>query len=327
MNLSTQHVSTDNGAGSSSPSGPRAHVVQVSGLTKRYGPERVAVENLSFAVHTGEVYGFLGPNGAGKTTTLKMLLGLINPSSGTIKVLDEHPGSPVGLSRVGALIESPTFYPYLSGYDNLKAMARCSGVARSRVDEVLKIAGLSDRGKDKFKSYSLGMKQRLGVACALLKDPQLLILDEPTNGLDPKGMADMRELIRELGQGECTVLLSSHLLKEVEQVCDRVGIIHRGKLVAEGTVAELRGGKGLLLRAQPLEQAAYAAPRLAGVEKVRMSEGMLELKADPARAAEINRKLVSGGFDVSELRPVEQSLEETFLRLTSDGVRGAESDG
>ncbi len=186
--------------------------MEARGLTKRYGRRITAVDGLDLSVRRGEVYGFLGPNGAGKTTTLRMLLGLIRPSSGTARVLGKKPGDPEGLARVGALVESPAFYPYLSGKDNLRVMARYSGVPYWRVDEALITVELGGRAKDKFRKYSLGMKQRLGVAAALLKDPDLLILDEPTNGLDPKGMADIRALIRKLGQGNRTVLLSSHLL-------------------------------------------------------------------------------------------------------------------
>ena len=191
-------------------------LVETSGLGKRYG-SITAVQDLNISVRRGEVYGFLGPNGAGKTTTLRMLLGLIKPSSGTAKVLGAEPGSPHGLPGVGALVESPAFYPYLSGRDNLRVMARYCGSPPQRVAEVLDQVELAGRAKDKFKKYSLGMKQRLGVAAALLKDPELLILDEPTNGLDPKGMADMRALIRRVGHGERTVLLSSHLLGEASR--------------------------------------------------------------------------------------------------------------
>ncbi len=296
----------------------QAPPVETRGLTKRYGSV-TAVENLNLTVRRGEVYGFLGPNGAGKTTTLRMLLGLVRPTAGTARVLGEEPGSAASLEGVGALVESPAFYPYLSGRDNLRMMARYAGVGRERVEEALRTVELSERAKDRFKKYSLGMKQRLGVAAALLKDPELLILDEPTNGLDPKGMADMRELIKRLGRGERTVLLSSHLLGEVEQVCDRVGVIRGGRLVAEGTVAELRSrGGGLLVRAKPLREAAEIARRISGVEEVEVADGLLRLAADPGRAAEINRKLVSAGLEVSELRPAERSLEEVFLELTGE---------
>ncbi len=290
-------------------------MVETRDLTKRYG-RIAAVESLDLTVRRGEVYGFLGPNGAGKTTTLRMLLGLIRPTSGDARVLGEKPGSPAGLGKVGALVESPAFYPYLSGQDNLRVMARYSGVRSPRIAEVLERVELSGRAKDKFRKYSLGMKQRLGVAAALLKDPDLLVLDEPTNGLDPKGMADMRDLIRRLGKGDRTVLLSSHLLGEVEQICDRVGVISKGSLVAEGSVAELRGKQGLLVRAEPIEEAARIAEKLVGVEEVAELGGALQLTTDPERAAEINAKLVSAGLRVSELRPAGQSLEEAFLELT-----------
>lgn len=293
----------------------RPPLVQTRGLTKRYG-SITAVDDLDLTVRRGEVYGFLGPNGAGKTTTLRMLLGLIKPTSGSAAVLDEDPGSPQGLEKVGALVESPAFYPYLSGRNNLRVMARYSGVEKPRIEEVLERVELAERAKDKYRKYSLGMKQRLGVAAALLKDPELLILDEPTNGLDPKGMADMRALIRRLGQGERTVLLSSHLLGEVEQICDRVGVIQKGKLVSEGTVADLRGQQGLLVKVEPLEEATQIAERLDGVEEVNVSDGFLRLTIAPERAAEINTKLVGAGLKVSELRPAEQSLEEAFLELT-----------
>jgi len=292
-------------------------LVETSGLTKRYGGRITAVDDLDLGVRRGEVYGFLGPNGAGKTTTLRMLLGLIKPSSGTATVLDKEPGAPAGLARIGALVESPAFYPYLSGRDNLRVMARYSGVAPSRVEEVLQQVELSGRAGDKFKQYSLGMKQRLGVAAALLKNPELLILDEPENGLDPKGMADMRAIIRGVrGEGK-TVLLSSHLLGEVEQICDRIGVILRGKLVVERTMEGLRGREeGLLVRAEPLEEAARVARDLQDVEEAQVAAGMLRITADPMRAAEINASLVNAGVQVSELRPVERSLKEMFLELT-----------
>ena len=290
-------------------------LVETSGLGKSYG-SITAVQDLNISVRRGEVYGFLGPNGAGKTTTLRMLLGLIQPSSGTATVLGEAPGSPQGLQGVGSLVESPAFYPYLSGRDNLRVMARYCGAPISRVEEVLGQVELSGRAQDRFKKYSLGMKQRLGVAAALLKDPELLILDEPTNGLDPKGVADMRALIRRIGQGERTVLLSSHLLGEVEQVCNRVGVIHRGELVMEGTVDELRSGGGILVKAEPLEKARETALGLDGVEGAEVRDGMLVIKADPNRAAEVNAGLVGAGLRVSELRPLERSLEDAFLELT-----------
>src|SRR2546427_652880 len=221
-------------------------IVETHGLTKRYGSGVLAVDSVDMSVRRGEVYGFLGPNGAGKTTTLRMLVGLIRPTSGTATVAGHTPGSPAGLKTIGALIESPGFYPYLSGRENLRVVADLASVSQKRVDEVLDLVELASRAGRKFGTYSTGMKQRLGVAAALLKDPELLILDEPSNGLDPQGIAEMRELVRGVGRGKRTVLLSSHQLNEVEQICDRVGVIVDGKLVAEGSLDELRGRAGLM---------------------------------------------------------------------------------
>ena len=294
----------------------RNALIETRNLTKRYGSRIVAVDSLNLTVRRGEVYGFLGPNGAGKTTTLRMLLGLIRPTSGTASVLGRPPGDPESLARVGALIESPAFYPHLSGWRNLRVIARYAGVPKGRIEAALEVVELTDRASDKFKTYSQGMKQRLGVAAALLKDPELLILDEPTNGLDPAGMADMRALIRKLGSGDRTVLLSSHLLGEVEQICDRVGVIRNGKLVAQGTVGELRGQARLLVRADPLDRARQLVEQMDEVEQVQVSDGALVLATDAAQAGEITRELVTSGVLVNELRPVERSLEETFLELT-----------
>lgn len=295
-------------------------LVETQGLTKHYGSRITAVDDLYLSVRRGEVYGFLGPNGAGKTTTLRMLLGLIRPTSGSATVMGSPPGSPQSLDRVGSVVESPAFYPYLSGYDNLDVVARLFGVEnpRKRVEEALGQVGLSGRASDKYKKYSLGMKQRLGVAAALLKDPELLILDEPTNGLDPKGMAEMRELIKQIGQGERTVLLSSHLMSEVEQVCSRVGIIHKGRLVTEGLVSELRGKGGLYIKAEPLEEAAEVLRGVEGVESVEIRDGSIHLIANPERASEISQKLFSSGISVSELKAEQRSLEEVFLELTGE---------
>jgi ABC-type multidrug transport system ATPase subunit len=293
-------------------------VVETRDLTKRYR-DLIAVDRVTLRVHRGEVYGFLGPNGAGKTTTLRMLLGLVRPTSGSATVLDARPGSTEGLARIGALIEAPGFYPFLSGRDNLRVMAMHAGVGARRIDAVLEEVELGDRAKDRFGAYSQGMKQRLGVASALLKDPDVLILDEPTTGLDPKGMAEMRSFIRGLRRGRRTVLLSSHLMPEVEQVCDRVGVIHRGALVKEGTVDELRGGRSLLVRAEPLDQASRLLEGLPEVGGVQTDGGVLRISTDPEAAPAINRALVRAGVAVSELRSERASLEEVFLELTQEG--------
>lgn len=294
--------------------------IESHGLTKRYSERVVAVRNLNMGVNRGEVYGFLGPNGAGKTTTLRMLVGLIRPTSGSATTLGERPGSPLALGRVGALIEGPAFYPYLSGRDNLSVLARYARVPEQQIDRALRRVDLLERAKDRFGNYSLGMKQRLGVAAALLKDPELLILDEPTNGLDPAGMADMRALIRSLGQEGRTVLVSSHLMNEVEQVCDRVGVIREGTLVAEGTLDELRGREGLRLRAEPLDEARRLVATFEGVEQVAVVDNSLRIVADPAAAPAINRALVGAGVAVSELWRERSTLEQVFLELTGAGV-------
>jgi ABC-type multidrug transport system ATPase subunit len=291
-------------------------VIETSELTKRYGERIVAVDRLAMQVQRGEVYGFLGPNGAGKTTTLRMLLGLVRPTSGSALVLGAQPGSPASLARLGALIEGPTFYPFLSGRDNLRVLARYAGTPESRIEVVLDEVDLAARASDRFGTYSLGMKQRLGIAAALLKDPELLILDEPTNGMDPAGMAEMRRFIRGLGRGRRTVLLSSHLMAEVEQICDRVGVISRGRLVGEGTVDELRGRESLWIRAEPLDDAERVLGSIRGIEQVARSDGGLRIAADPAAAPEINRALVEAGIAVGELRHERASLEKVFLELT-----------
>jgi ABC-2 type transport system ATP-binding protein len=298
-------------------------VIETHDLGKRYGERILAVDSLALRVRRGEVYGFLGPNGAGKTTTLRMLLGLVRPTSGTALVLGARPGSPQSLGRVGALIETPAFYPFLSGRDNLRVLARYSGAPETRIEPILEEVGLAARGSDRFGTYSLGMKQRLGIAAALLKEPELLILDEPTNGMDPAGMAEMRTFIRDLGRGRRTVLLSSHLMAEVEQIADRVGVISGGKLVGEGTVEELRGRESLWIRAEPLEEAERVVANLQAVEQVSRVDGGLRIAADPAAAAGINRKLVEAGIDVGELRHERASLEKVFLELTQQEKEAA----
>jgi ABC-type multidrug transport system ATPase subunit len=301
-------------------------IVRTDRLSKRYG-DRLAVDSVSLTVRRGEVYGFLGPNGAGKTTTLRMVLGLVRPTSGEATVLGEPPGTPTVVQRVGALVEGPGFYPYLSGRDNLRVMARYRRVDDADVDVVLDRVDLAARGRDRYSGYSLGMKQRLGVAAALLGEPDLLVLDEPTNGLDPAGMADMRALLVDVAAGGQTVVLSSHLLAEVQEVCDRVGVIAGGRLLAEGTVAELRGGTAVLLRARPLDRALSVAMRVSGDDAVEVVHGAhegedeaLRLHARPELVPQLTRELVAEGVDVLEVRNVERSLEEVFLAMTGTTV-------
>ncbi|MEV6215873.1 ABC transporter ATP-binding protein [Nocardia sp. NPDC051833] len=288
-------------------------IVVTDGLTKRYGEHR-AVDAVSMRVAAGEIYGFLGPNGAGKTTTLRMLAGLIRPSAGTALVHGRAPGDPAVLRRIGVLIEGPGFYPYLSGRDNLGILARYRGHRPADVEQALARVGLTDRADDRFRTYSLGMKQRLGVGAALLGDPDLLILDEPTNGLDPAGLAEMRTLIVELAADGHTVLLSSHQLAEVQEICHRVGVISGGRLLAESTVAELRGSATLVVRAEPADSALTAirsvAPARAGVDGIRV-------ETTAATAPEVARAVVAAGVDLLELRVDEKSLEEVFFEMTA----------
>ncbi len=294
-------------------------VVKTDGLTKRYGrgtAGRVAVRAVSMNVRRGEVYGFLGPNGAGKTTTLRMMLGLIRPSAGTASVLGRPAGDREITGRVGALIEGPGFFPYLSGRDNLRVMACYQGLPEAAADQALERVDLAGRGGDRFKAYSLGMKQRLGVASALMGEPELIVLDEPTNGLDPAGMADMRALVVSLARGGQTVLLSSHLLAEVQEICDRVGVISDGSLLRESTVSELRGATSLRVRATPPDAAQTVATRLAGPGGVHRSGDDLRLDLPATSAPEVARALVAEGLDVHEIAPVERSLEDVFFELT-----------
>ncbi len=299
-------------------------VMSAEALTKRYGSV-VAVDGVDLTVHRGEVFGFLGPNGAGKTTTLRMLLGLVRPSSGRASILGRPPGNPDALRRTGSLIEGPGFYPYLSGRTNLELMARYAAVPTSRVMPALKAVDLAGRAGDKFGSYSLGMKQRLGVAAALLKDPELVILDEPTNGLDPQGMRDMRQLIVDLGRQGRTVILSSHLMGEVQAVCERVAVIDRGRIVTVGTVEELRGESELEVTATPSDIAASTLRALPYVEDVRRGDGHLLLKVPTSHTANITRELVRAGVAVTGLRRTERQLEDVFFDLTSQTGRAADA--
>ena len=296
-------------------------VVETRGLTKRFG-RIVAVDNLHMQIHRGEVYGFLGANGAGKTTTLRMLTGLVRATSGTATVAGFPPGSPKGLAKIGALIEGPAFYGYLSGYDNLKVVADYGGYKRSHIEEALGIVEMMPRAHDKYKTYSMGMKQRIGMAAALLKNPELLILDEPTNGLDPQGIVAMRKLVIDLGHQGKTVLVSSHLLDEVEQMCTRIGVIRSGKLIAEGTMAELRSGPSTLeVSAQPKDRARDLIQKVVGPDALQEVDGMFRVRAEPEVAARLNRTLVEGGVDVSHLSVAQRSLEDVFLELTGTEVK------
>jgi ABC-type multidrug transport system ATPase subunit len=296
-------------------------VLSIEGLTAGYDGAPV-IRDVDLRVGAGEVVALLGPNGAGKTTTLRMLLGLVRPTDGTATVFDLPAGRPEVTARVGALVEGPGFYPYLSGRDNLLVMARYRGLPASVVDDALEQVDLADRADDRFKSYSLGMKQRLGVASALMGDPDLIVLDEPTNGLDPAGMAEMRALIVALARRGATVLLSSHLLTEVQEICDRVGVISDGRLVRESTVADLRGRASLRLRAHPIDLALAVAEGVAGVDAVRTVEDRLVLDLPASAAPGLVRRLVAAEVDVLEIASVERTLEEVFFEMTTPHPSG-----
>jgi ABC-2 type transport system ATP-binding protein len=295
-----------------------------TGLAKRYGP-RVALDGLDLRVPTGVVYGFLGPNGAGKTTTMRILTGLVRPDAGSVELL----GRPFGRSDrrrlfdVGALIEAPSFYPYLSGRDNLRALAATGApTPAARVDELLTLVNLRDRARDRVSGYSMGMKQRLGIAAALLSDPQLLLLDEPANGLDPAGIVGMRDTLRALAAAGKTVLVSSHILSEVQQLADVVGIIARGRLVREGRIEDLLRQEGSMrVRVAPSEVSLAGATleALTAPGSVRAEAGpepgWLDVRIDPARGGELNRVLAAAGVYASRIE-AGTTLEALFLDLT-----------
>ncbi len=296
-------------------------VLRTVGLTKRFGAI-TAVDGLDLEVHRGEVLGFLGPNGAGKTTTVGMMLGLIAPTAGRVEYTS------VPLQRIGAIIESPAFYPYLSGRDNLRVLALAAGVVPpARIDDLLEYVGLAERPKSPYRTYSTGMKQRLGIASTLLADPALVILDEPTNGLDPAGQREVRDLIPQLAREGRSVLLASHLLHEVEQVCDRVAILRRGKLLHVGTVSDLlRSGSFLEIQVAEPERAAAIIRALPFVERVNVQGERLSVVAPEERGADISRALSDAGLYVTAMAPRRSSLEEAFLELT-DAEPGPEAEG
>ena len=301
-------------------------VIQTDGLTKRYG-RVVAVDGLSLNVPRGRIFGLLGPNGSGKTTLMSMLLGLVRPTSGSFTLFGQPldaGGLDRQLHRIGALIETPSFYPYMSGRNNLAYFQGISGRGdAAELDALLEQVGLGGRGGDKFQTYSLGMKQRLGLAYTLLGEPELLVLDEPTNGMDPAGMAEVRDLIRSLGGANRTVILSSHLLNEVEQVCDSVGILSHGRLIAQGDVAELlqeRGQPQVRIRTTDDRKAFEILTALAWVESVSSDNGYLVAGVDAARSWEITAALSRNEVYVAEMTAAQMSLEQYFLDVTDEAA-------
>jgi ABC-2 type transport system ATP-binding protein len=304
--------------------------IQTTGLTKRFG-ERAAIDSVDLQVPRGSAFGFLGPNGAGKTTMIRMLLGLTRASTGSMSVL----GHPVpaeradALARVGAIVEEPRFHPQLSGRENLRIVAAVRGPqTQARIVPALRRVGLSERADEKVKKYSLGMRQRLGVARCLLADPLLLILDEPTNGLDPGGIQEFREMIRDMVEQEGrTVFISSHLLDEVEKICDHAAIVDRGKILMQGAISELAEGGArhelIVSVDDPLRALEVLEASAQVAQAQRSDEGLRVIFSDLAdvsaaeEAASVNAALVGAGLAVSRLEPVRQSLEKRFLEVTS----------
>ena len=300
-------------------------IIEVVGLRKQYrrlrGRSQVAVDGLDLAVPEGGVFGFLGPNGAGKTTTIRCLLGLVASTAGSCRLLGADVGRdlPRVLGRVGAIVETPALFPTMSGRRNLELLGRLQGIGPQRVTQTLERVGLAERADDLVKRYSLGMRQRLGLAAALLKDPEVLILDEPANGLDPAGIKEVRDLLRGLGDEGRTVFVSSHLLPEVRQTCDRVAILARGRCVAAGPVTDVLAnghGTGLLVRLEDLDRgrAVLAAAGIAA----SLDGDHLRVSLPPDQAATVTYALAGQGLYVTELRPDEADLETVFLELTAE---------
>jgi ABC-2 type transport system ATP-binding protein len=297
-------------------------VLRVSGLSKRFGVFD-AVKGIDLELRRGEVFGFLGPNGAGKSTTVGMILGLIAPSAGSIELfgVKQNGNRWAALRRIGAIIEEPAFYPYLSGWDNLQVLAdSIGGIPRSKITEVLERVNLLDRAKDQYGHYSMGMKQRLGIASTLLRDPELIILDEPTNGLDPAGTKEIRDLIPRLAHESRAIMLCSHLLHEVEMVCNNVAIIKQGVVIANAPIKDLLSkGNQLQIRIDKMEQAMAILNGLPWVKSVNKEGDFLMIDVPLERGASVNQALAENGLFVSELINRTTSLESVFLQLTGGG--------
>ncbi|MEO2064512.1 MAG: ABC transporter ATP-binding protein [Christiangramia sp.] len=293
-------------------------ILSLNNLTKRFG-KITAVDNLSFSIEKGNVYGILGPNGSGKSTTLGMVLNVVNKTSGDFRWFDGTTSTHEALKKVGAIIEHPNFYPYMTAEQNLALVCKIKGTPPAKIHEKLEIVGLMDRKDSKFRTFSLGMKQRLAIASALLNDPEILILDEPTNGLDPQGIHQIREIIRQIAAGGTTILLASHLLDEVEKVCSHVVIIRKGVKLYSGPVDEIVNSHGFLeLQASDMDKLEQLLQGHPGIGKITLKEGYLTAFLEtPIDAEEINRYLFEKGLSLSYLRKRKESLEEQFLQLTN----------
>lgn len=300
---------------------PKGTAITTEGLTRRFG-DLVAVDHLSVEIPAHAVIGFVGPNGSGKSTTLRMLLGLISPSAGTASVLAQPIDRPAAFSdRVGALIEGPAFVPNISGRANVRSMARLRGVANARVAEVLDIVGLSEHAGRKVSQYSLGMKQRLGIAIALLPDPQVLVLDEPTNGLDPAGIVEMRALIRQFAREGRTVVVASHLLSEIEAAADYLLVIRSGRLIYSGPLEGLIKEEQRYVDVEPSNPGDLSRLEVLLIEAgfdVTPENSGLRVLADPSQSGALNSMAIDAGVILSRLVPRSETLEEIFLRMTGE---------
>jgi ABC-2 type transport system ATP-binding protein len=296
--------------------------IAVENLSKHYG-DIAALDSATFEVPLGTICGFVGPNGSGKTTTIRMLLGLIKPSSGTGSIIGNSISHPEKyLKDVGAMIEGPAFYPALSGIENLKVLAKLGGIDFARCNELIDLVGLNDRGNDKFKNYSLGMKQRLGIAAALLPNPKLLILDEPTNGLDPAGIQEVRDLLETLASQGVTVFVSSHLLSELEMISKYLVMLRKGRVVFAGPIQELlhRNKPTIVAKPSSLNSLPYLAELIKKTgHQAIIEEDHVRVDADESFAVQLNKLAFESGIVLSQLTPVRASLEETFFELT-DGA-------
>jgi ABC-2 type transport system ATP-binding protein len=295
--------------------------IAVKGLSKSYG-DLVAVKNATFEVPLGTICGFVGPNGSGKTTTIRMLLSLIDPTSGSGEILDQSISHPERyLSKVGAMIEGPAFYPALTGAENLRVLATLGGYSHSRVPELIELVGLAGRGDDKYKNYSLGMKQRLGIAAALLPDPRLLILDEPTNGLDPAGIQEIRDLLSDLAKRGVTVFVSSHLLSEIEMIAEYLVMLRKGEVIFFGKTSELlhRSRPTIVARCANKSDIDRLKTLVTNVgHPVTLEDDELHIDAEESWGAELNKLAFDNGILLSRITPVRPTLEETFFEMTEE---------
>ena len=294
-------------------------ILTINNLTKKFG-YLTAVSDLSFTINKGNVYGILGPNGSGKSTTLGIVLNVVNKTSGDFKWFDGSITTHDALKKVGAIIENPNFYPYMSAYDNLKLVCKIKGVDLSKIDEKLEIVGLTDRKNSKFKTYSLGMKQRLAIASALLNDPLILILDEPTNGLDPQGIHQIRQIIKDIAVEGTTILLASHLLDEVEKVCTHVVVLRKGVKLYSGRVDEMISSHGFFeLKTDKKDELINILENDDSFGKIKVSDGLITaFLNDPMESATFNKLMFDKGITLSHLVQRKESLEEQFLQLTDN---------